>query len=179
MIKSPLIYLAISTFLLGAPATARDQVRIVGSSTVFPFSISVAETFGKSTDFKTSFLESTGSGGGLKLFCIGSTDANPDITNAPRRIKASEIARCAAAGITDSLEVKIGYDGTVSTNLQASDVLEISLRDVYLALAKNVPDGNGALQAKPYTKWAISTPTCPASKSKSWVRRQHPAPSLN
>ena len=78
-----------------APALAREQIKIVGSSTVFPFSTTVAERFGKAGDFKTPVVESTGSGGGLKLFCSGVGVEHPDITNASRRIKASEVEKCA------------------------------------------------------------------------------------
>ena len=94
----------------------RDQMKIVGSSTVFPFSTTVAERFGKSTDFKTPIVESTGSGGGLKLFCAGIGVDHPDVTNASRRIKASEVEKCSANGITDITEAKIGYDGIVIAN---------------------------------------------------------------
>ena len=80
-------------------ASARDEIRIVGSSTVFPFSTAVAEQFGKKTDFKTPVVESTGSGGGLKLFCSGTGTATPDITNSSRRIKSSEVESCAKNGV--------------------------------------------------------------------------------
>ncbi|MEK9931316.1 MAG: substrate-binding domain-containing protein, partial [Rhodospirillaceae bacterium] len=101
---------------LASSANARDQIRIVGSSTVFPFSSSVAETFGKSTSFKTPIVESTGSGGGLKLFCSGIGVKHPDITNASRRIKSSEVKRCAKNGVKDIVEMKVGYDGIVIAN---------------------------------------------------------------
>ena len=91
-----------------SPAIARDQINIVGSSTVFPFSTTVAERFGKSTDFKTPVVESTGSGGGLKLFCAGVGVDTPDITNASRRIKPSEVAQCAENGVTETYEVGAG-----------------------------------------------------------------------
>jgi len=91
-----------------APATSgRDQIKIVGSSTVYPFATTVAENFGRSTSFKTPIVESTGSGGGLKLFCSGLGDNYPDITNASRRIKSSEVERCAENGINDIVEVKV------------------------------------------------------------------------
>ena len=76
--------------IFASPAVARNQIMIVGSSTVFPFSAAVAERFGKSTEFKTPVVESTGSGGGMKLFCAGIGDNTPDITNSSRRIKDSE-----------------------------------------------------------------------------------------
>ena len=107
---------AAASLAMAASAQARDQIRIVGSSTVFPFSTAVAEQFGKTTKFKTPVVESTGSGGGLKLFCAGVGVQHPDITNASRRIKMSEVERCAKNGVAKITEVKIGYDGIVVAN---------------------------------------------------------------
>ena len=147
-----------------APAFARDQISIVGSSTVFPFATTVAERFGKSTSFKTPVVESTGSGGGLKLFCSGVGDKHPDITNASRRIKASEVEKCASNGVKEIIEVKIGYDGIVLANSVASSQMEISLKDLFLALAKNVPNGDGKTQANPYKTWKDVNAELPAVK---------------
>ena len=147
---------AASALVLAAassPAAARDQISIVGSSTVFPFATTVAERFGKSTKFKTPVVESTGSGGGLKLFCAGSGDKHPDITNASRRIKKSEVAKCAANGIKDIVEVKIGYDGIVLANSKKAAPVKLTLKDVFLALAKDVPAGDGKKQPNPYKTW--------------------------
>ena len=152
------------TAALAAPAIARDQINIVGSSTVFPFSTTVAERFGKSTDFKTPIVESTGSGGGLKLFCSGAGVDTPDITNASRRIKSSEVALCAENGVNDIVEVKIGFDGIVLANAIAGDPVELSLQDIFLALAKDVPNGEGALQPNPYKMWNEINPDLPAVK---------------
>ena len=105
--------LAITSAAMTNAAQARDQIRIVGSSTVFPFATAVAEQFGKTTKFKTPVIESTGSGGGLKLFCSGVGVSHPDITNASRRIKMSEVKRCAKNGVKDITEVKLGFDGIV------------------------------------------------------------------
>ena len=96
--------------------SARDYISIVGSSTVYPFSTVVAERFGRNTDFKTPKIESTGTGGGFKLFCGGIGVQHPDITNASRPIKQSEIDNCAANSVRDIVEVKIGYDGIVLAN---------------------------------------------------------------
>jgi len=145
-------------------AFARDQIRVVGSSTVFPFATTVAERFGKNTKYKTPVVESTGSGGGLKLFCSGSSDNDPDITNASRRIKPSEIKKCAANGITDIVEVKIGYDGIVLANSKKADALNLTLKDVFLALAKNVPDGEGKTKANLYKTWKDVNPALPDTK---------------
>ena len=108
-------------------STGRDQIKIVGSSTVYPFATTVAENFGRTTSFKTPIVESTGSGGGLKLFCSGLGANHPDVANASRRIKASEVERCASNGVKDIVEVKIGYDGIVLANSRKSPVMELSL----------------------------------------------------
>ncbi len=143
-------------------AEARDRIRIVGSSTVFPFSTAVAEQFGKTTDFQTPVVESTGSGGGLKLFCAGLGVGLPDMTNASRRIKQSEIDLCASNGVTDIIEVKIGFDGIVVANSRAAPRIELTLRQLFLALAKDVPTDDGAaLVPNPYTRWNEIDPALP------------------
>ena len=140
--------------LIGTAAHAqRDQVRIVGSSTVYPFATKVAEQFGRSTQFKTPVIESTGSGGGLKLFCAGVGVEHPDITNASRAIKDSEIELCKKNGVSEVTEVKIGYDGIVLSNSKAAPAMTISRKQLFLALAKDVPDGNGGLKPNPYKRW--------------------------
>ena len=157
----------ISTSALAAvsgTAIARERITVVGSSTVFPFATTVAERFGKNSGFKTPIIESTGSGGGLKLFCAVVGDKYPDITNASRRIKNSEVKKCAKNGVTDIVEVKIGYDGIVLANSRQSKPLELSLKDVYLALAKNVPDGEGKTKANPYKTWKDVNPALPDTK---------------
>jgi len=153
--------IAVLALTTGA-AAAQERISIVGSSTVFPFSTTVAEHFGKATDFATPVVESTGSGGGLRLFCAGVGSDTPDITNASRRIKASEVANCAENGVTEITEVKIGYDGIVLANSIEAPRFELSLRDVFLALAANVPDGNGGTMPNPYTTWAEVNPALPA-----------------
>ncbi len=149
---------------IAAPAMARDQINIVGSSTVFPFSTTVAERFGKTTEFKTPVVESTGSGGGLKLFCAGAGENTPDITNASRRIKSSEVERCAANGVTEIVEAMIGFDGIVLANSVTAKQMNLSLRDIYLALAKNVPTADGKTEPNPYTTWQQVNPDLPAIK---------------
>ncbi|MEM7083369.1 MAG: PstS family phosphate ABC transporter substrate-binding protein [Pseudomonadota bacterium] len=149
--------LAASLLVVG-PAHAqnsRDQINIVGSSTVYPFATVVAENFGNSTDFKTPKIEPTGSGGGLKAFCAGIGGQHPDITNASRRIKQSEIDMCAKNGVEEVVEVKIGYDGIVIANSVDADPIKLTRRDIFLALAKEVPDpaADGKLIANPYTTW--------------------------
>ncbi|NQU60898.1 MAG: substrate-binding domain-containing protein, partial [Rhodospirillales bacterium] len=164
MLNKTLAVAAVTLIGFTGIAEARDQIRIVGSSTVYPFSTTVAEQFGKTTSFKTPIVESTGSGGGLKLFCAGVGDKHPDITNASRRIKKSEVARCAKNGITDIIEVKVGYDGIVMANSKKSPVFNLSLKDVFLALAKDVPDGDGKLQPNPYKTWDQVNSSLPATK---------------
>jgi phosphate transport system substrate-binding protein len=148
--------------VVGANAhAARDYIAIVGSSTVYPFATVVAEQFGKTTDFKTPKIESTGSGGGLKLFCAGLGPDHPDITNASRAIKASEQKTCAENGITEIVEVKVGYDGIVLANSKQAGQLDLSRKDVFLALAKHVPM-DGKLVENPYKTWAEINPDLPA-----------------
>ena len=169
MTKSPLAIAAAAALALTASvaltnaAEARDQIRIVGSSTVFPFATAVAEEFGKTTEHKTPVVESTGSGGGLKLFCAGVGVGHPDVTNASRRIKTSEVERCAENGVTDITEVKIGYDGIVLANSKAIEPFSITLQQLYLALAKDVPSDVGMVP-NPNQTWADVDPSLPAAK---------------
>ncbi len=140
---------------ISSQAMARDYISIVGSSTVYPFATVVAERFGKVTDFKTPKIESTGSGGGLKLFCGGIGVDTPDITNSSRRIKASELDMCKNNGVTDVVEVLIGYDGIAIANSVEADQFNLTMKDLFLALAAQVPnpDGSDALVANPYKAW--------------------------
>jgi phosphate transport system substrate-binding protein len=147
-------------------AEARDYISIVGSSTVYPFATVVAEQFGKTTQFKTPKIESTGSGGGLKLFCAGVGVEHPDITNASRRIKKSEFEKCNANGVKEIVEVKIGYDGIVLANSNKVAPLKLTRKDIFLALAKDVPDpnGGGKLVPNPYKTWKDVNSSLPATK---------------
>ena len=164
MLRKTLALAALAGIALAGTAEARDQIKIVGSSTVYPFSTTVAERFGKTTKFKTPVVESTGSGGGLKLFCAGVGVEHPDITNASRRIKSSEVDNCAKNGVTDITEVKIGYDGIVLANSRESPRMTVSLRQLFLALAKNVPAGEGKLIANPRKTWNDVDPKLPKIK---------------
>ncbi len=161
--------IALSAWLLTAVTTAmaagRDYISIVGSSTVYPFATVVAERFGKSSDFKTPKIESTGTGGGMKLFCKGLGVDTPDITNASRRIKSGEYTMCQENGVTDIIEVLIGYDGIVIANDINAVEFELSRKDIFLALAKQVPGKNpGELIDNPYTNWSEVNPALPNSK---------------
>lgn len=145
----------VSGLSMNAAHASRDYINVVGSSTVYPFSTVVAERFGKSTQFKTPKVESTGSGGGLKLFCQGVGVQHPDITNASRRIKASEVKLCKDNGVKEIVEVLIGYDGIVIGNSTQTEIMTLSRKDLFLALAKEVPNPNGSqtLIENPYKTW--------------------------
>ena len=143
---------------------ARDYISVVGSSTVYPFATVVAEQFGRGTRFRAPKIESTGSGGGIRLFCNGVGVEHPDIANSSRRIRQSELELCARNGVTDVIEVKIGYDGIVLANAISAPRYSLSREQIFLALAKQVPDpaGSGALVANPYRRWNDIDPSLPA-----------------
>ena len=148
---------------IAGEARARDQIHVVGSSTVFPFSTAVAERFGRMGKFKTPVVESTGSGGGLKLFCQGVGEKTPDVANSSRRIKASEVELCAANGVKQIVEVRIGFDGIVLAGSKRSARMNLTLQQVFLALAKQVPVG-GQLVPNPYKLWSDVDKSLPAEK---------------
>ncbi|MBN2752191.1 MAG: substrate-binding domain-containing protein [Rhodospirillaceae bacterium] len=166
MMKRSLAVAALATVAFAGVAEARDQIRIVGSSTVFPFASKVVEQFGKTTSFKTPVIESTGSGGGLKLFCAGVGVDHPDITNASRAIKASEVATCAKNGVTKITEITIGFDGIVVADAKNGPTLDLTRKDLYLALAKMVPDPKGGdkLVPNPYKTWKDVNKALPANE---------------
>jgi phosphate transport system substrate-binding protein len=147
-----------------AQAANRDIVSIVGSSTVYPFATVVAERFGRGTGFKAPKIESTGTGGGLKLFCSGVGAGTPDITNASRRIKQSEYDDCQENGVTDIVEVLVGYDGIAIANSSEAPQLVLSLKDLYLALAKDIPGPDGKLISNPNQTWKDVNSALPATK---------------
>ncbi len=144
-------------------AQARDSIHIVGSSTVFPFTTAVAESFGKAGKFKTPVVESTGTGGGMKLFCAGIGEGTPDITGASRKIKDSEIESCKTNGVTSITEILIGYDGIAFASSKSGQAIDISRKHLFQALAKQVPV-NGALVDNPYKMWNEIDPALPAQK---------------
>ena len=144
-------------------AEARDQIHIVGSSTVFPFTTAVAENFGKAGKFRTPVVESTGTGGGMKLFCAGVGENTPDITGASRRIKDSEIEGCNKNGVTAITEVLIGYDGIAFANSKAGTPVDLTRKQLWQALAKQVPV-DGKLADNPYQTWNEIDPSLPAQK---------------
>jgi phosphate transport system substrate-binding protein len=144
--------IALAALAASAPALAQE-IRIVGSSTVFPFSTTVAEQFGANTAFPTPIVEATGSGSGIKLFCEGVGRGFPDIANSSRRIKGSEYDLCRANNVTEIVEVVIGYDGIVLANAKRAEAFDVSLKEIFLALAREVPV-NGRLVPNPYKRWS-------------------------
>lgn len=148
----------------GTFADSRDHIMIVGSSTVFPFSKVVAERFSLKTGKKAPKVEPTGTGGGFKEFCKGVGVSTPDIANASRRIKDSEFKSCQDAGVKDIVEVFIGYDGIVIANSAKAEPIKLTRKDIFLALAKTVPDPKGgeSFVDNPYKTWKDVNPALPA-----------------
>jgi len=146
---------------------ARDQIKIVGSSTVYPFASFVAEEFGAVTRFPTPVVESTGTGGGMKIFCSGNGMDTPDITNASRRIKIKEMYLCERNGVNNITEVMFGYDGIVIAQANENEGMAVTKRDLLLALARQVPnEDNSALVENPYQYWSEVNPELPKRKIK-------------
>jgi phosphate transport system substrate-binding protein len=139
---------------------SRDQIRAVGSSTVYPFTTAVAEQFGrKNPNFKSPIVESTGTGAGMKLFCGGVGSQYPDVANASRQIKKSELEACQKAGVKDIVEIQIGIDGIMMAESKAGPEMKLTPEQIYKALAKT-PYG------KPQTAqtWKDVDPSLPAIK---------------
>jgi len=151
----------IATCTLTLSLSARDQIRIVGSSTVYPFSSSVAEELGATTSFPTPVVESTGSGGGMKLFCKGNDLNTPDITNASRRMKVKEFKLCEKNGVTDITEAVIGFDGIAFAQSKSNKSFSVSKKQLALAVAAEVPNKDGKLIKNPYTNWSQIDSTLP------------------
>ncbi|MGA1113106.1 MAG: substrate-binding domain-containing protein, partial [Candidatus Pelagibacter sp.] len=142
---------------------ARDQIKIVGSSTVYPYATVVAEKFGKQGGFKTPVIESTGTGGGMKLFCAGVGTNHPDITNASRAIKSSEKELCAKNGVTDIIEIVVGNDGISFAHSVNSPDVNFTKEQLWRALAMQV-DVNGELVDNPYKNWSDIDSSLPNTK---------------
>ncbi|MDX2156420.1 MAG: PstS family phosphate ABC transporter substrate-binding protein [Hyphomicrobiaceae bacterium] len=147
-----------------AIAVARDQIRIVGSSTVYPFTTAVAEQFGKSGAGKTPVVESTGTGGGMKLFCAGVGVGHPDMTNASRAMKKGEFEDCQKNGVKDVVEIKVGIDGLTIAQSKAGPAIKLTMEQVFLALAEQVPGADGKLIANPHKNWSDIDKSLPAIK---------------
>ena len=161
MTNKAILAAGIALVALGASAAqARTQIRIVGSSTVYPFTTAVAEQFKRSyPQFSAPIVESTGTGGGIKLFCAGVGEQYPDFVNASRRIKASEVAACRANGVTGIVEIQIGIDGLTIAQARSGKFANLSELDVYKALAA-APFG----KPNKYKTWNQVNPKLPAVK---------------
>ena len=149
-------------------AAARDQVQVAGSSTVLPYASIVAEAFGENFDFPTPVVESGGSSAGLKRFCEGVGENTIDVANASRKIKDSEVAVCAENGVTDIIEVRVGYDGIVFASDIAGNAFEFTPTDWYKALSANVVV-DGKVTANPYTTWDQVNPAFPAQPIQAFI----------
>ncbi|MGA0234090.1 MAG: substrate-binding domain-containing protein [Alphaproteobacteria bacterium] len=161
-----LVNLTLAGLLIAGTASAQrsETISIVGSSTVFPFATKVAETFGETTDFNTPVIESTGSGGGMKLFCAGVGVDHPDITNSSRAMKSSEAETCAANGV-DFTEFVVGFDGIVVANSNEAGVLELSRAILTKVLLAEVPNADcSAYEANAAMTWADVDASLPATK---------------
>jgi phosphate transport system substrate-binding protein len=150
--------------LAGSAHAQRDQIRVVGSSTVYPFAAKVAESFGRAGSFKTPIVESTGTGGGFKVFCGGIGAEFPDVSNASRKIKPSEVEACSSKGVKDIIEVPIGYDGIAIANSKRAPHLRLTRKQLFLALARNIPTAMGGTKPNPYRTWADIDKRLPAVK---------------
>jgi len=153
LFKSTVSAAALAALAAGA-AHARDEIRIVGSSTVFPYTQAVAERFSNNTGAPSPIVESTGTGGGMKIFCGGIGEGHPDLTGASRAMKASEFKLCAENGVTDITEAMIGYDGlSIAVSRDSKVDWDLTLEQIFLALAAEVPTDSGWV-ANPHKKWS-------------------------
>ncbi|HYD28533.1 substrate-binding domain-containing protein [Brevundimonas sp.] len=149
----------------GAPGEGAGQgILAVGSSTVFPFASRVAENFSRTSDGAAPRVESLGTGGGIQKFCEGVGPGTPDIANASRPMKKSEFELCQKNGVTDVVEIKIGYDGIVIATARNGESMNFRLQDLYLGLAKEVPGAGGAFVANPATTWNQVNPGLPGQR---------------
>ena len=165
------VSLTVSALALSAAASsasARDQVQIAGSSTVLPYASIVAEAFGENFDYPTPVVESGGSSAGLKRFCEGVGENTIDIANASRQIKPSEIEVCVANGVTEIIEVRIGYDGIVFASEKAGNEFGFTPSDWYGALAEQVMV-DGALAANPNQTWADVNAALPVQNLQAFI----------
>ena len=162
----------------GAAAADRaDTLSIVGSSTVYPFATAVAEAFGETTDFNTPVIRSTGSGGGMKLFCAGVGLDHPDVTNASRRQKSSEAETCAANGV-EFTEFMIGYDGIVLANSKnGGPALDMSKMQIAMGVLAEIPNADCTDSPRTHTATGrISMRLCRTVRFWFWAHQPHPVP---
>jgi phosphate transport system substrate-binding protein len=155
VINNKLAVAALAGLAMAAPAVAeaRDQIRIVGSSTVFPYTQAVSEEYANKSGFSAPVVESTGTGGGMKIFCQGVGADHADITGASRAMKESEYELCQKNGVTEVSEALLGYDGLSVAVSRKGEAIDVSKEQLFLALAAEVPQ-DGKLVANPYTKWS-------------------------
>jgi phosphate transport system substrate-binding protein len=156
--------LAAACLAAAGAAEARDQIRIVGSSTVYPFTTAVAEQLGKTAGVKTPVVESTGTGGGMKLFCAGVGVEHPDATNASRRMKKGEFEQCQKSGVKDIVEITVGFDGISVAQSKEGAPIKLTLGQLFLAIAKEVPGADGKLVANPNKAWSDIDKSLPGTK---------------
>jgi phosphate transport system substrate-binding protein len=181
MKKTQLLFIILGALFTPITAHAgneRDQIRVVGSSTVYPFVTAAAEEFGNKTAFKTPIVEATGTGGGLKLFCSGAGAETPDIAMASREIKESETKLCKDNSIAAPIEIKIGLDGLVIANAASSKKMSLSRKEIFLALAKQIPK-DGKLVPNTYKNWSsinASLPNVNAALPDSKIEIYGPPP---
>ena len=144
---------AIGIVSIAGAAQARDQISIVGSSTVFPFTTAVAEQFARAGGFQAPVVESTGTGGGMRIFCGGIGESHPDVTGASRAMKASEYENCVDNGVTDISEILIGYDGIAMAGSRQGVQFDVSKAELFAALAAEV-EVDGEIVANPHRRWS-------------------------
>jgi phosphate transport system substrate-binding protein len=162
-----LLYVILIILLSYAHSFSRDQIKVVGSSTVYPFITIVAENFNnKYPKFKTPIIEANGTGGGIKLFCRSAGLESPDMVNASRPIKSSEINNCAENNIVNIIEIMFGYDAIVLIAPKVLKDFSLSRSEIFLALSSKVPDSNGNLIDNPYKSWSDINPSLPSISIK-------------
>ncbi|MDE2383667.1 MAG: substrate-binding domain-containing protein [Alphaproteobacteria bacterium] len=160
--------------IAASAAQAGDQIRITGSGTVYPFTAAVAEAFGKATGKKTPVVEATGSGPGIKLFCAGAGDDTVDFADASRAMKKDELDTCTKNGVKEVVQLTIGYDGIALANAKAGPAVAVTKQQLFLAMAKQVPDKDGKLVDNPYKMWSDIDASLPKANI---VILSHPATS--
>ena len=161
--KTSILLAAIAAIAAGSAhaQTARDQIRVVGSSTVFPFTSAVAEQFARAGQFRAPIVESIGTGAGFRAFCAGVGVTHPDISNASRRMTVAEFNACRQNGVTDIVELKIGFDGIVMATRRGSQAMNLTREHIWRALAREVRV-NGQWVRNPYNTWNQVDPSLPA-----------------
>ncbi len=159
-----IIYIAYLTFFTLYNVVAKEQIMIVGSSTVYPFTSYVAEAFSETTQNPLPIVESTGTGGGIVLFCGGNGENTPDIVNASRPMMPQEYLTCKENNVSDITELMFGFDGIVIAESNVNEDVSFTKEHLFLALAKEIPTKEGKLIKNPYTFWHEIDPSLPKRK---------------